>query len=194
MEDVNKSILFLFLSLDKVTWNSSSGGFAHIWQSKWVGIIAIKTERTQIHFLSDVLVAVASLDLKGPNSWPVRPQLRSQNQLRETFRLQFFLVCKWRMCIILQIVLSLIQKLLNILIAYVALSSRTKIFKGQLKSPRSFTQRTRIISTAQSQTITLMKPLENSSAASRHSALSRSGYRSAGYTRLRVIFGVLYQM
>ena len=35
--------------------------------SKWVGIIAIKTERTQIHFLSDVLVAVASLDLKVPN-------------------------------------------------------------------------------------------------------------------------------
>ena len=33
---------------------------------KWVGIIAIKTERTQIHFLSDVLVAVASLDLKVP--------------------------------------------------------------------------------------------------------------------------------
>ena len=32
----------------------------------YVGIIAIKTERTQIHFLSDVLVAVASLDLKVP--------------------------------------------------------------------------------------------------------------------------------
>ena len=31
-----------------------------------VGIIAIKTERTQIHFLSDVLIAVASLDLKVP--------------------------------------------------------------------------------------------------------------------------------
>ena len=31
-----------------------------------MGIIAIKTERTQIHFLSDVLVAVASLDLKVP--------------------------------------------------------------------------------------------------------------------------------
>ena len=30
-------------------------------------MIAIKTERTQIHFLSDVLVAVASLDLKVPN-------------------------------------------------------------------------------------------------------------------------------
>ena len=27
----------------------------------------MKTERTQIHFLSDVLVAVASLDLKVPN-------------------------------------------------------------------------------------------------------------------------------
>ena len=32
-----------------------------------MGIITIKTERTQIHFLSDVLVAVASLDLKVPN-------------------------------------------------------------------------------------------------------------------------------
>ena len=29
-------------------------------------MIAIKTERTQIHFLSDVLVAVVSLDLKVP--------------------------------------------------------------------------------------------------------------------------------
>ena len=29
----------------------------------WVGIIAIKTEGTQIHFLSDALVAVESLDL-----------------------------------------------------------------------------------------------------------------------------------
>ena len=32
----------------------------YIWQSKWVGIIAIRTERTQIHFLSDVIVAVGS--------------------------------------------------------------------------------------------------------------------------------------
>ena len=47
--------------------NSTPGGFAYIWQSKWVGIIAIKTERTQIHFLSDVLIAVASLDLKVPS-------------------------------------------------------------------------------------------------------------------------------
>ena len=34
--------------------------------------LAIKTERTQIHFLSDVLVAVASLDLKVPNIFPLR--------------------------------------------------------------------------------------------------------------------------
>ena len=34
----------------------------------WVGIIAIKTERTQIHFLSDILIVVASLDLKVPIS------------------------------------------------------------------------------------------------------------------------------
>ena len=30
-------------------------------------MIAIKTERTQIYFLSDVLVVVASLNLKVPN-------------------------------------------------------------------------------------------------------------------------------
>ena len=33
---------------------------------EWVGIIAIKTERTQIPFLCNVLVALASLDLKVP--------------------------------------------------------------------------------------------------------------------------------
>ena len=46
--------------------NSTPGVFAYIWQSKCVGIIAIKTERTQIHFFSDVLVAVASSNLKVP--------------------------------------------------------------------------------------------------------------------------------
>ena len=49
-----------------VPWNSALGGFAYNWQSKWVGIIAKKTEKTQIHFLSDVRVAVAPLDLKVP--------------------------------------------------------------------------------------------------------------------------------
>ena len=34
--------------------------------NKCVGIIALEAERTQIDFLSDVLVAVASLDLKVP--------------------------------------------------------------------------------------------------------------------------------
>ena len=70
MEDLNKQrrnfISLKILSLNLVSWNSASGGFAYNWQSKWVGIIAIKTERTQIHFLSDVLIAVASLDLKVP--------------------------------------------------------------------------------------------------------------------------------
>ena len=49
-----------------VSRNSIPGGFAYIWQSKWLGIIAIKTESLQINFLSDVLVAVALLDLKVP--------------------------------------------------------------------------------------------------------------------------------
>ena len=42
-------------------------------KSKCEGIITINTERTQIHILSDVLVAVALLDLKVPNKfsfWP----------------------------------------------------------------------------------------------------------------------------
>ena len=47
-----------------VSKNSIPGGFAYISQNKWVGIIPIKTERTQINFLSVVLVAVASLNLK----------------------------------------------------------------------------------------------------------------------------------
>ena len=46
-----------------VSWNSASEGLAYIWQSKWVAIIAIKTNRTQIHFLSDVLVDVTLLDI-----------------------------------------------------------------------------------------------------------------------------------
>ena len=68
MENVNKQRRN-FISLSELAYGpleSTPGGFAYIWQSKWVGIIAIKTEGTQIHFLSDVLVAVASLDLKVP--------------------------------------------------------------------------------------------------------------------------------
>ena len=40
---------------------------AYIWQGKCVRIIAINTERMQTYVLSDVLVAVASLDLKAPD-------------------------------------------------------------------------------------------------------------------------------
>ena len=43
------------------------GRFLHIWQSKWVRIFAIKTERTQIHFWSDVFAAVSSSDRKVPS-------------------------------------------------------------------------------------------------------------------------------
>ena len=54
-----KKFYFGFLDLNMVPWNSNSEGFEYIWQSKSVGIIAINTERTQIHFLGNVLVAVA---------------------------------------------------------------------------------------------------------------------------------------
>ena len=64
----NDEKFFLILNLDMVSKNSILGGFAYIWQNKWLGIIPIKTERTQIHFLSVVLVAVASLNLKVPKN------------------------------------------------------------------------------------------------------------------------------
>ena len=53
--------------MDMTPWNSTPEGsptFEKV--SGWKGIISIKTERTQIHFLSDVLIAVVSLDLKVP--------------------------------------------------------------------------------------------------------------------------------
>ena len=62
-----EKIQFLFLYSDMVPRNSTLGGFANIRQSKWVGIIAKKTERTQTNFLRDILIAVASLDLKVAN-------------------------------------------------------------------------------------------------------------------------------
>ena len=69
MEDINQERrnFISLLNLDMVPRNSIPGGFAYIWQSKWVGIITIKTERTKIHFfLRDVLVEVALLGLKIP--------------------------------------------------------------------------------------------------------------------------------
>ena len=59
-----------------IPWNSASEGFDYSWQSKWVGIVIIKTGRTQIHFWSNVLVAVASLDLTvSTNRYATRPEL-----------------------------------------------------------------------------------------------------------------------
>ena len=52
------------MNLEILLRNSFPAGFNYIWQSKWIEIIAIKTGRTQIHFLSVVLVAVASLNLE----------------------------------------------------------------------------------------------------------------------------------
>ena len=66
MENVNKQRRN-FISLSELGYGPLEFNLRRVClhlQSKWVGIIAIKTERTQIQFLSDVLVAVASLDLK----------------------------------------------------------------------------------------------------------------------------------
>ena len=63
MEKINKQRRS-FISLSELEYGPLEFNlrwFAYIWQSKKAGIIAIKTGRTQIHFLSDVVVAVASL-------------------------------------------------------------------------------------------------------------------------------------
>ena len=72
MEYVNKQRrnVFYFSEFGYGSWEFNSRR-VHLHLTKyikWVGIIAINTERTQIHFLSDILVAVASLDLslQGP--------------------------------------------------------------------------------------------------------------------------------
>ena len=70
MEDIKKQrqnfISLSELVYDHLKFSFDSGGFAYIWRSEWVGIIAIKTQRRQVPFLCDVLVALASLDLNGP--------------------------------------------------------------------------------------------------------------------------------
>ena len=67
MEDVNKQRRNC-ISLSELEYDHLKFPFrSYIWQSKWVGKITITTVITQIHFLSNVLVAVASLDFKVPN-------------------------------------------------------------------------------------------------------------------------------
>ena len=68
MENVNKQRRS-FISLSELEYGPLEFNlrwFAYIWQSKKAGIIAIKTGRTQIHFLSDIVVAVESLNLEVP--------------------------------------------------------------------------------------------------------------------------------
>ena len=65
MEKINKQRRS-FISLSELEYGPlkflfNLKRFAYIWQSKKVGIIAITTRRTQIQFLSHVVVAVASL-------------------------------------------------------------------------------------------------------------------------------------
>ena len=82
-----------------VPWNSTLGGLAYIWQSKWVGTIAIKTEKKkkkQIHLLSAFLVDVASLD-QDPIWYRFRiPQCRKQ--IFQHFWLASFLRSSWLVC------------------------------------------------------------------------------------------------
>ena len=49
---------FLFLNQDKILKNSTPGKIAYIWQIELVLINAIKFERTQIHYFSDVFIVV----------------------------------------------------------------------------------------------------------------------------------------
>ena len=69
MEDVNKQRRN-FISLSELGYGPLKFSFMRVRLvlTKYVRvrIIAVKTERMQIHFLSDVLVADALLDLKVP--------------------------------------------------------------------------------------------------------------------------------
>ena len=50
-----------FLNLNIAIRNSNPREFANIWQSKWVAMIAMKIERTRVHFLGDVFATVVVL-------------------------------------------------------------------------------------------------------------------------------------
>ena len=80
MEDVNKQ-RGNFVSLSELEFGPLNFSFRRVrlQLTKWVGIIPIKTERTQIHFLRDVLVAVASLDLKVPNGSLITASVTSRH-------------------------------------------------------------------------------------------------------------------
>ena len=54
----NDEFSFLFLNLNKILKNSSPGKVPCIWNIEQVQIDAIKFERTQIHFFTNVFTAV----------------------------------------------------------------------------------------------------------------------------------------
>ena len=63
MENVINQATVNFFSLSELGYGPLELNFRrvrlHLATDKWVGIIAIKSERTQIQFLSEVFVAVA---------------------------------------------------------------------------------------------------------------------------------------
>ena len=73
MEYVNKHRRN-FISLSELGYGPSefNSRRVRLHLKKSTGIIAIKTGRTQIHFLSDVFFAAASLDLKVPDDCPCK--------------------------------------------------------------------------------------------------------------------------
>ena len=66
MKDINKQRrnFLLFLKLNSALGNLTPGEFAYIWKSKWLGIIAMKIERTWTDIFSEVFAA-AVLGLRG---------------------------------------------------------------------------------------------------------------------------------
>ena len=61
-----KNFFFLFLNVGAVSKNSSPENVTYICHLRQVGIIATTFEKTQIHFNSDVLAAVALVVAKFP--------------------------------------------------------------------------------------------------------------------------------
>ena len=57
-EHTTTKFSFLCLNLNKILTNSTPGKVACIWHIERVQIDAIKFERTQIHFFSDVFITV----------------------------------------------------------------------------------------------------------------------------------------
>ena len=109
-----------------VPWNSTLWGFAYIWQSKWAGIIAIKTEKTQIHLLSGVLVDVASLD-KDPIWYRFRISQCRKN-ICQRFWWASFLRSLWlvylNLSVQLQLCIFFVQEYHNLLICFDASQCR----------------------------------------------------------------------